>query len=360
MIPDPQTLVREHVRQLILKYGWNSTCYQVLNPGISRWVASDGSGALGYVQVGNHAVVAGAPICPKSELPRVIDQWESYAEEEGLSVTYFGAEGRLREYVSSNLNYQLVELGWQPEWSPNSFCEACENINSVRAQLHRAANKGVQIEEWSSDRAQNNEQLHETLEAWLSSRGLPTLHFLVEPETLSDMRDRRMFVATIEDDLVAFLTLCPIPGQNGWLTEQFPRKVDAPNGTVELLMYEAARAIRASGSTYYTLGMVPLARHHGPDTALDPNWLRPLRKWARAHGNRFYNFMGLERYKAKFRPDRWTPVTVIVKDESFQLHHLRAVIGAFTRTTPELALLKGLSRAVGSDLSRLRQFAFGH
>jgi hypothetical protein len=30
------------IRNLILRFGWNSTCYQLLNPGFEYWISKDG------------------------------------------------------------------------------------------------------------------------------------------------------------------------------------------------------------------------------------------------------------------------------------------------------------------------------
>jgi hypothetical protein len=43
------SLSLEKARQLILEFGWNSTSYQILNPGIKHWFAAAGDAVVGYV-----------------------------------------------------------------------------------------------------------------------------------------------------------------------------------------------------------------------------------------------------------------------------------------------------------------------
>ena len=31
-------------RELVMSYGWNATCYQILNPGIEHWFSPNSSG----------------------------------------------------------------------------------------------------------------------------------------------------------------------------------------------------------------------------------------------------------------------------------------------------------------------------
>ncbi|MCV4932462.1 DUF2156 domain-containing protein, partial [Escherichia coli] len=86
------------------------------------------------------------------------------------------------------------------------------------------------------------------------------LHFVVEPETLGRLEYRRVFVAERSGQIEGFLVLSPIPARNGWLTEQFPHRPEAPNGTVESMIAAAGRALASDGSAYITLGLSPLSR----------------------------------------------------------------------------------------------------
>ena len=346
--------IRE-ARALILQYGWNSTCYQILNEGIERWWSEDSRALVGFVRSGTMAIVAGAPVCAADRLAETIQAWERFVAKEGLRVCYFGAEGRLQSCLSQDPAYVQVILGAQPEWKPDEFVAAVDGDASLRAQLHRASNKGVQVSEWNRDRAENNPDLDRVLRDWLSTRGLPTLHFLVEPETLGNLQDRRIFVAKLDGAPVGFVTLCPIPAQNGWLTEQFVRSKWAPNGTVELMLYEAARAVALDQDSYFTMGIVPLVSPDGAAQDSEPGWLRFLRRWAKAHYVRFYNFRGLSEFKTKFHPVRWQPVVVIVRDSRFRFGHFRAIGGAFTQGMPELAVVAGVLKAGAAEFIR-----FGH
>ncbi|MBS1707205.1 MAG: DUF2156 domain-containing protein [Armatimonadetes bacterium] len=335
-------------RKLVLDHGWNSTCYQVLNPGIERWWSSDRHSMVGFVRSGGMAIVAGAPVCAAHRLEATLNEFGSYLRREHLQVCFFGAEGRLQSQLDRQGGTVSVVMGSQPEWSPREFVEALESDASLRAQLNRARNKGVVVTEWERERAERHPGLEGVLHDWLASRGLPTLHFLVEPETLGDLRDRRVFVAERAGRPVGFVTLCPVPARKGWLTEQFVRGPDAPNGTVEVMLYHAAQAVAHDGSDYLTMGIVPLVAPSGLGT--DPVWLRVVRGWARAHYTRFYNFRGLSEFKSKFHPTTWQPVVVVVEGDRFTWRHLRAVVRAFTVGPPEFALVGGLVKAVRAEL----------
>lgn len=300
---------------------------------------------MGYVRHRNMRIVAGAPVCTESSVPDVLREFESTSKE---SVCYFGAEERVYRHAVTAGGYSHTVLGAQPVWSPASWIRAVDGDRTLRAQLSRARNKSVTVAEWKEGAATDHPALRTILAQWLSTRGLPEMHFLVEPDTLGFLRDRRVFVAERDGQPVGFTVLCPIPDRNGWLTEQFVRGKDAPNGTVELMVDSAIRQMGREGAEMVTMGMVPLSRY-APRSDTDPRWLRFTMSWVRAHGRRFYNFDGLEWFKDKFHPDRWDPIYAVSTDPSISLRTLNAIASAFTRIPPWLAVTMGAWRAVKQE-----------
>jgi phosphatidylglycerol lysyltransferase len=337
--------LQHQARKLLLRFGWNSTCFQILNPGIRLWLSADAEAVVGYVLKKGVRVVAGAPVCDASRISAVLTEWEADADASRHRVCYFGAEGRMQRALETASGYTTVTLGAQPSWNPQHWPKIFDGDRNLRAQRNRALHKGIRVEEWGCDTAMNHPALRICLHQWLATRGLPPMHFLVEPETLESLEGRRTFVALNGKEVVGFLVLSPIPQRAGWLTEQFPRGASAPNGTVELLMDHAIRAVGADGAEYVTMGIIPLSRHGIADVDANPDWLRFTMTWVRAHGRRFYNFDGLDRFKLKFRPEYWEPICVISKEPRFSLRTLYAIASAFSDGPPVWSLARGLSKA---------------
>ncbi|RYG72742.1 DUF2156 domain-containing protein, partial [bacterium] len=289
-----------------------------------------------------------------SHLAAVIEEWESEATAAGETVCYFAAAGRLHELLKRKDGYSTVILGSQPVWHPAEWSQIFAARSTLRAQLSRSRNKGVTVNEWPVERARNNPQLKLILAQWLRSRGLPSLHFLVEPRTLDCLGDRRIFVAEKGGQPVGFLVLAPAPRRNGYLTEQFVRGAHAPNGTIELLLTAANAVIAGEGASYITMGLVPLSKL-GSEDEENPLWLQLLIRWTRAHGRRFYNFGGLETFKAKFEPTSWEPIYAISNQTEFSPRVLYAVAAAFTRRPVWVSLSGGLRRAVRREVKWWRE-----
>ncbi|MEO8452525.1 MAG: DUF2156 domain-containing protein [Gemmatimonadota bacterium] len=337
-------------RRLVLAHGWNATAYQILNPGIDHWFSAAGDAVVGYVRRHRVRVVAGAPVSAEERLPAVVEEFAAAARRQGDRVCYIGAEARLERVYREDSRSDFVLLGSQPVFDPELW-EARRRA-SVRANLNRARNKGVTVDEWPAEKAAAHPALTGCLAFWLARRGLPPMHFLVEPDTLSRLEDRRVFVAIRSGVVVGFLVASPVPARDGWLIEQIIRGEGAANGTADLLIDRTMRAVAAEGSRYATLGMAPLS-HRAGTAFSNPPWIRPLIAWARAHGRRFYNFDGLDAFKAKFDPVRWDPVFAIAHGGRFSPRMLYAMLAAFAQGSPILAVARGVVKAAGTELSGL-------
>jgi phosphatidylglycerol lysyltransferase len=343
----------ERARELVLKYGWNSTAYQILHPDMEHWFSEDGDAVVGYVQRGRVFVVAGSPICAESRLLDVAEEFERYAAAKGYRVCFFAAGTRLRALLDQG-THSTVVMGAQPSWNPEHWSDILSKSSSLRAQLNRAKNKGVSVSEWTTKRAQSDSALRACLDEWLSTRSFPRLHFLTETVSLDHLQDRRIFVAEREGSPIGFLVASPVPDRNGWLVEQIVRGNSTPNGAVELMVDDAMRTFADESSEYVTLGLAPLSRRAHSEDVQRVAWLKLLMAWVRAHGRRFYNFEGLDAFKAKFKPDAWEPIYAISNEPRFSFGTLYAVAAAFSEGSPVWAVARALWMAVLQELNWLK------
>lgn len=335
-------------RALVLRYGWNATCYQILNPGMSLWFSRNGDAVAGYADWGRTRVAAGAPICAPERLASAAAEFEAHARAEGRGVCYFAAGTRLESILGPVCGRIL--LGAQPVWDPPAWPRILAARPSLRAQLSRARNKGVRVRERSAAAAAADPELRRCLADWLARRRMPTMHFLVEPETLDRLRDRRIFVAEREGVCVGFLVASPVPVRQGWLIEQIVRSPAAPNGTAETLVDAAFRAAGEGGLRYLTLGLSPLSGLDRDPGSRGPWWLVLVFRWLRLHGSRFYNFRGLERFKSKFAPCDWEPIYAIRSDSAFRPRDLVAVAAVFGGGSPLRFALQAAFKAAGQEI----------
>ncbi|MEL6612958.1 MAG: DUF2156 domain-containing protein [Bacteroidota bacterium] len=370
-MPHRLTPPLDRVRRLVLAHGWNATAYQLLNPGLSYWFAPGDRAVVGYVETRRLSgramrVVAGEPVCTEDYVAEAAHRFAAAARTQQARVCYFGADERLRTVLAGRPDYSQMTLGAQPVWDPARWDDILASKSSLRAQRNRARNKGVTVRTWPSERAESHPALERLLAEWLASKRMPAMHFLVEPQTLGRLIDRRVFVAERagsggDTEPVGYLILSPIPARDGWLVEQIIQGSAAPNGTATLLLDAAMRTAAEAGSPYVTLGLSPLSQRAietapGVPHLDNPLWLQGLLGWVRAHGRRFYNFEGLEAFKAKFVPDRWDAITALTQEAAPSLGTLHAIADAFAGPRLPLTLVGGaLAQAVSDEARLLRE-----
>ena len=340
-------------RDLVLRHGWNTTSYQILNPGFSYWFDPAGDAVAGVVATGKVWVVGGAPVCPASRLTEVSLRLEHDARQVGARVCYVAAQRRLEEARGAEAGVATLRLGAEPFWDPARWPEILAGRASLRAQLARARHKQVTVAAMPSAAA-SLDAVKGAQARWLDTKELPPLGFLTTPWLLDTMADRRAFVATRAGAVVGYLILTPVPGRRGWLAEQIVRTPDAPNGTAELLVDAAFRALGAEGAAFLSLGIVPLSPRAGASDDA-PWWLRALFGWARVHGKRFYNFEGLDRFKAKFGPSEWEPVYAMANAPMMSPGLLWGILTAVLGGPPAPYILALGRRALRTEWRRLRK-----
>lgn len=320
----------------VRQHGRVASVYQTLTPQFCRW--ADGESAVAYVRAhrwpggGPVWVAAGEPIGPLADVERAARAFAVSAQRAGARALWFGAERPER----LGRGWVPLVVGAQPVWRAGRWPDVLASKPSLRAQVNRAVNKGVRVEEWEAARAGASPALRRILRAWAARRGMPPLSFLADPFVLDRLVDRRPFVAVQSGVPVAYLVLAPIPARGAWHVEWLIRAPHAPNGTASLLLDAAFRAVGAADRV--TLGLVPLSTYAPLSDPAPGPAVRALLAWTRAHGRRFYNFEGLERFKAKFQPDVWEPL-YLVGDAPAGLDTLYAVADAFAGPRGPLRLV---------------------
>ncbi|MHB1283266.1 MAG: phosphatidylglycerol lysyltransferase domain-containing protein, partial [Metallibacterium scheffleri] len=107
---------------------------------------------------------------------------------------------------------------------------------------------------------------------------------------------------------IAFASLMPGYGAQGVAAIDLMRHLpDAPRGTMDMVFAHALNWAKQQGYASFSLGMAPLSNVGTTPYARLNERLAAL---AFRHGNRFYNYQGVRRYKEKFRPEwvgLWVP-----------------------------------------------------
>src|SRR3954451_22331618 len=123
----------EAAREIVLEHGWNTTSYQILNPGFELWFSANHRAVVGYNRSGGLLMVAGAPVCALNALAEVCDEFEAFARRERRRVCYVCAEDRLRLLFARSPHHSAIGLGAQPCWNPRAWPDIIRHRASLRA-----------------------------------------------------------------------------------------------------------------------------------------------------------------------------------------------------------------------------------
>ncbi len=339
---------RGPILRAIRAYGRVASVYQTLTPPFSYWT---GAGcAVAYVVAKASPLgptvwlSAGEPIGPLDAVAPAARAFEAAARASGAHALWFGVESKER---LGGVGTALV-IGAQPVWRAGDWDDRLARKASLRAQVNRARNKGVAVREVTPDEATASPALRQILADWVASRGMPPLAFLANPYVLDDLTDRRVFIASREGRSIAYLVLAPIPARGAWHVEWIIQPPGAPNGTPSLLIDAVCRAVDPTSEV--TLGLVPLTAKAPLSTQEPPLPVRTLLAWTRAHARRFYNFEGLERFKAKFLPETWETVYLVTTRRYVSPFTFYAIADAFAgRRSPIRLVGRALADAVASE-----------
>ncbi|MGE3465956.1 MAG: phosphatidylglycerol lysyltransferase domain-containing protein [Pyrinomonadaceae bacterium] len=111
-------------------------------------------------------------------------------------------------------------------------------------------------------------------------------------------------------------------------------------------------ALADDGYEYATLGLSPLSNRSEVEPFHSPLWRRLALGWVLKHVQRFYNFDGLDFFKAKLKPDQWEPVFAISNEPRVSFKTLDAIGGAFSGNATTRMVARGLGRAVATECRR--------
>lgn len=289
-------LDRDRVLRLVTRHGFNATAFQTLDEGY-RYEFVGEQACVAYVDTGGAWVVAGAPIAPAALLGEVALEFAERARAAGKRCCFFATEAR---FVGATPSLRAFRLGEQPVWDPRAWPATLRGHKSLREQLRRARAKAVLTRELAAadlEAGPIRHAMQKLTQRWFATRQMAPMGFLVRVDPFTFAEHRRCFVAEQGGELVAFASLVPVPARGGWFLEHLVRDPRAPNGTAELLVDTVMRWAAARACDWLTLGLAPLAGD-----------LPPALRAARRGTAMLYDFEGLRSYKAKLRPESWSPL----------------------------------------------------
>jgi len=248
-------------------------------------------------------VAMGDPIGPISEAAELVWRFRDLCDRHGRWPVFMEVRPSCADlYLDVGLS--LLKLGEEARIPlPRFSLESAEHasLRRARSRVLRAGG-GFEIIP-QTEVARVVPDLRRVSDSWLAEKTTREKGFSNAAFSEEYVAEFPAAVVRCEGQIVAFANLW-LGAANEELSVDLMRFVPtAPPGVMDYLFTELLLWGQSRGYRWFNLGMAPLA---GLDLERDaPLWGR-VATFIFRHGEHFYNFQGLRRYKEKFRPE-WEP-----------------------------------------------------
>jgi len=266
--------------------------------------SSSGRGFVAYAESGRSLVAMGDPVAPAGELAELAWEFRALADRHAAwPVFYEVSRHHLPMYV--DLGLTLAKLGEQGRVPLPDFSLEGSARSGLRRRWRVAERAGASFEVIEPQQVGPLlPALQEVSDQWLEAKGAREKGFSLgrfEPGYL-----QRFHVALVRQAgrIVAFTNIWESSGRQEASMDLMRYGAGAPEHVMDYLFTNMLLWARDQGYRWFDLGVAPLSGFQRKSLA--PLWHR-IGGLLYQHGERFYSFKGLRRFKEKFDPV-WEPV----------------------------------------------------
>ncbi|MFP5345521.1 MAG: bifunctional lysylphosphatidylglycerol flippase/synthetase MprF [Actinomycetes bacterium] len=304
---------------VLARHAQNPSAFLALNAETQHFRVPAVDGLVAYRPAGRRLLVQlGGPFAAEEDQDALLQAFVHHAGD-GRRVMAVQLERPDAERYARH-GFSVNQVGSSYSVDLATFSLAGGAFVQLRNKVSRARRAGVRVVEAGRDGLDDrglDAALGEIDRGWLAGKGRATreLRFLVGERGGPAAHLRRLFVATLDDAPVAYVSFSPVSGRrSGWLHDLSRRSPSVPPGVMELIVVEAAQRFRAEQAGWLHFGFTPftgLAPEHrvvGGSPAVD----RVVDLLAR-HGERIYPAASQVAYKLKWRPTAVQPEYLAVQ-----------------------------------------------
>ena len=256
-------------------------------------------GFLMYQIAGRSWVALGDPVGPADVHEELVWRFRELSDRHGGWAAFYQIPGeRLPLYI--DLGLAALKLGEEARVPLVEFSLNGPERADLRQAHRRAERDGATFEVLAAEKiTELLPQLQRISDSWLEEKATAEKRFSVGAFSADYLGNFPLALVRCEGHPVAFANLWPGAAKQELSVDLMRFGADAPRGAMDYLFIELMLWGRQQGYQWFNLGMAPLSgleRH-----PLAPAWHR-VGNFIFRHGEHFYNFDGLRRYKAKFDP----------------------------------------------------------
>jgi phosphatidylglycerol lysyltransferase len=262
-----------------------------------------GDAFLMYQVSGSSWIALGDPVGSAARDEDLVWAFRELVDQRGGRTVFYQVSGRaLPLYI--DLGLALTKLGEEARVPLEDFQLEGSARADLRQARRRAQRDGASFQVLAPAAVPPLlPRLREVSDAWLADKATAEKAFSLGAFSERYIAEFPVAIVRSEGEIVAFANLWTTGTHEELSVDLMRFCQDAPRGAMDYLFIELMLWGRAQGYRWFNLGMAPLAGLE--NRALAPLWHR-LGNFLYLHGESFYNFEGLRRFKSKFDPV-WEP-----------------------------------------------------
>jgi len=245
----------------------------------------------------------GDPVGVESESAELIWKLKELADEHGGSAAFYQVHSTYLSYYI-DAGFELLKIGEEAIVNLESFNIAGNSNSGFRSARNRAKKDGWALEIIPQENVQDIlPRLKQISDSWMSEKNTKEKGFSLGFFSENYLSACPIAVVKKEEKIVAFANLLIGDTKTELSVDLMRHTEDALAGVMDFLFVELLLWGKEQDFKTFNLGMAPFS---GLDAhPLGPSWSR-LGSMLYKHGEHFYNFQGVRKYKEKFKPD-WQP-----------------------------------------------------
>jgi len=278
--------------------------------GDKRLLFNDRADAFLMYQIAGRSWIAlGDPVGSRGGAEELVWRFREVSDRHGGQTVFYQASADLLS-LYADLGLAPLEVGEEARVRLTDFSLEDPARAALRHAHQHARRDGLTFEVVSSADAEPlMPRLQRISDEWLASKATGEKRFAIGYFSPQYLGQFPLAIVRSRGEPAAFANLWTTDTRSELAVDLMRFGSRAPQGAMDFLFLELMSWGREEGYRWLNLGMAPLSgldRH-----PLAPAWHR-VGNFIFRHGEHFYNFEGLRRYKAKFDP-QWEPKYLVAR-----------------------------------------------
>nr|WP_256478700.1 bifunctional lysylphosphatidylglycerol flippase/synthetase MprF [Sebaldella sp. S0638] len=271
-----------------------------------------------YGKYQNTRIVMGDPVGDENEISEII--WDYYLDtKNSLESIIFYEVGKENLHYYLDIGLTILKIGEEALVNLGDFSLKGDKKKTLRYTYNKLTKEEYEIKIIKKEEIEPYlDELERISDIWLETKKVREKSFSLGNFTKEYMRNFDTAVITKDNEIYAFANLFYSGDKNEISIDLMRYDVDkAPNGIMDFLFMKIMEYGKENGYKYFNLGMAPLSGIEDRNTGLVNLWNK-AGIFIYKHGNHFYNFEGLKKFKNKFDPE-WKPKYVAFYGNPFKI-----------------------------------------